>query len=86
LQWLKQVDDVTKLRENSTIISANGMDLEVLDQFKSETHERPESIFLNRLIIPRVMPYHSGVYICVVTNPAGHMVYRSAHLTVVPGS
>lgn len=79
------MEDVTKLRENSTVISANGMDLEVLDQFKSETFERPESIFLNRLVIPRVLPHHSGVYICVVTNPAGHMVYRSAHLTVVPG-
>jgi hypothetical protein len=90
---LKRVDPSTLHAENaavaSQVVNAAGMTLLVLeaDERSSQTvHSGLDAqLYTNRLVIPNAAQRHDGVYICVVTNPAGHIAYRAAHLTVLEG-
>jgi len=92
IRWLKRIDpnSLHHLEESSSsssqIVNAAGMTLLVLeDQRSSQTvHSGLDpQLYTNRLVIPKADDHHEGVYICVVTNPAGHIAYRAAHLTVL---
>jgi hypothetical protein len=55
----------------------------MLDAFPQKTQRTVNNTFINELVISRVKASHSGWYICVVTNPAGHMIYKLAYLKVL---
>uniref|UniRef100_A0A915BZK5 receptor protein-tyrosine kinase n=1 Tax=Parascaris univalens TaxID=6257 RepID=A0A915BZK5_PARUN len=87
IKWLKRVDDPVAVRRadaNATLIHANNMHLLLLEQPQTGA-QLSESVYSNILVIPNANVGHAGTYICVVTNADGDIMYRSAHLNIVPG-
>uniref|UniRef100_A0A183BXM6 Ig-like domain-containing protein n=1 Tax=Globodera pallida TaxID=36090 RepID=A0A183BXM6_GLOPA len=91
IRWLRLMDNAEAVRvrvPNATVLRLGEMALLVLDQgndaVRVEMDTRGERAFVNELRIPNVQKeVDSGRYFCVVTNPAGQFVFRSAFLRVL---
>lgn len=83
IKWVKRVEDLGSVQDNSSLFRVKDMNLAVLP-YPAQLQLLPNETYVSTLSIPNVQRRHSGAYICVVNNPAGHLVYRFAYLEVGP--